>query len=245
MVAARADCAARVYVDMNRSPNMTPEDTEFAGEYVLRVLPDDAHRAAAARAASDPAFAAEVRFWEERLSSLTDEIMPVVPNTATKTELMDLLFGADETVGFFGKVSFWKWLTGFLVAATAALALMVFVPDMIVPEAPRFVSSLQSETNDLQILAVYDGDTESLNITRTAGAPADGKVFQLWCIVEGKKTWSVGVLSSDQTASLSLPANWLEGGNGWSIAISEEIPGGSTTDEPTGEFIAVAEMVSL
>ena len=107
---------------------------------------------------------------------------------STKTELMDLLFGADETVGFFGKVGFWKWLTGFLVAATAALALMVFVPDMIVPEAPRFVSSLQSETNDLQILAVYDGDTESLNITRTAGVPADGKVFQLWCIVEGKKT---------------------------------------------------------
>jgi anti-sigma-K factor RskA len=171
--------------------------------------------------------------------------MPVMPNAATKTDMMDLLFGADEKVGFFGKLSVWKGLTGILAAAAAALAIMAFVPAMTTPDALRFVSSLESETSDLQILAVYDGDNESLQITRTAGAPADGRVFQLWCIVEGKKTWSVGVLSGDQTASLSLPASWLEDGNGWSIAISEELPGGSTTDEPTGEFIAVSEMVAL
>lgn len=230
---------------MSRSSDMTPEDTEFAGEYVLRVLPDDAHRAAAARAASDPAFAAEVRFWEEHLSSLTDDIMPVMPHAATKTEMMDLLFGADEKVGFFGKVDVWKALAGILAATAVVLALIAFVPGMIASEAPRFVSSLESETSDLQILAVYDGDTESLQITRTAGAPADGQVFELWCIVDGKKTWSVGVLSDGQTASLTLPASWLEGGTGWSIAISEELPGGSTTSKPTTEFIAVAEMIAL
>ena len=230
---------------MNKPGDMTPEDTEFAGEYVLRVLPDDAHRAAAARAAADPAFADEVRFWEERLSSLTDDIMPVVPHAASKTELMNLLFGADEKVGFFGKVGLWKGLTGILAATAAALAVMAFVPEMIAPEAPRYVSSLESEISDLRILAVYDGDTESLQITRTAGVPSDGRVFEVWCIVEGKKTWSVGVLSSDQTASLSLPASWLEGGAGWSIAISEEQPGGSETGQPTGDVIAVAEMVAL
>lgn len=230
---------------MNKPGDMTPEDTEFAGEYVLRVLPDDAHRAAAARAAADPAFADEVRFWEERLSSLTDDIMPVVPHAASKTELMNLLFGADEKVGFFGKVGLWKGLTGIFAATAAALAVMAFVPEMIAPEAPRYVSSLESEISDLRILAVYDGDTESLQITRTAGVPSDGRVFEVWCIVEGKKTWSVGVLSSDQTASLSLPASWLEGGAGWSIAISEEQPGGSETGQPTGDVIAVAEMVAL
>ena len=230
---------------MNKPGDMTPEDTEFAGEYVLRVLPDDAHRAAAARAAADPAFADEVRFWEERLSSLTDDIMPVVPHAASKTELMNLLFGADEKVGFFGKVGLWKGLTGIFAATAAALAVMAFVPEMIAPEAPRYVSSLESEITDLRILAVYDGDSESLQITRTAGVPSDGRVFEVWCIVEGKKTWSVGVLSSDQTASLSLPASWLEGGAGWSIAISEEQPGGSETGQPTGDVIAVAEMVAL
>ena len=245
MATARLDCVARVYVNMNQSSEVTPKDTEFAGEYVLRVLPEDAHRAAAVRAASDPAFAAEVRFWEERLSSLTDDIMPVVPHVGTKTVLMDTLFGADAPVGFFDKVSVWKKLTGVLAAAAAALAVLAFVPEMVLPKAPRFVSSLQSETSDLQILAVYDGGTESLQITRTAGAPADGRVFQLWCIVEGKQTWSVAVLSDDQAEILSLPASWLEGGNGWSIAISEEMPGGSTADGPTGEVIAVAEMVSL
>ena len=224
---------------------MTPEDTEFAGEYVLRVLPDEAHRAAAARAAADPAFATEVRFWEERLASLTDEIMPVVPQTATKTELMGLLFGADEKVGFFGRLGLWKGLTGVLAAAAAALAVVAFVPDVITPDAPRYISALESEISDLRILAVYDAETESLQITRTAGTPSDGKVFELWCIVEGKKTWSVGVLSSDQTASLSLPKTWLEGGQGWSIAISEELPGGSTTGAPSEDIVGVAEMVAL
>lgn len=231
---------------MSKPGEMSPEDTEFAGEYVLRVLPEDAHRAAAARAAADPAFAQEVRFWEERLSSLTEDIMPVVPQAATKAALMARLFGADEKVGFFGKVGLWKGLTGILAATAAALAVMAFVPEMITPEAPRYVSSLDSEVSDLRILAVYDGDTESLQITRTAGTPADGRVFELWCIVEGKKTWSVGVLSSDQTASLSLPATWLAGGTGgWSIAISEEQPGGSETGQPTGDLLAIAEMVAL
>lgn len=230
---------------MTGSRDMTPEDTEFAGEYVLRVLSDEAHRAAAARAASDPAFAAEVRYWEDRLASLTDEIVPVVPNAASKTELMELLFGADPKVGIFGKLGVWKGLTGMLAAAAAALAVMAFVPDMIASETPRYVSELESVNSDLRILAVYDGGAESLQITRTAGAPSDGRVFELWCIVEGKKTWSVGVLSDDQTATLSLPADWLAGGTGWSIAISEELPGGSTTGAPSDDILAVAEMVSL
>ena len=230
---------------MRKSSDMTPEDTEFAGEYVLRVLPDDAHRAAAARAAADPAFAAEVRFWEERLASLTDEIMPVVPHAATKTVLMERLFGADEQVGFLGKLGLWKGLTGVLAATAAALAVAAFVPDVIAPEAPQYVSALESETTDLRILAVYDGGAENIQITRTAGTPSDGRVFELWCIVDGEKVWSVGVLGEDQTASLSLPSKWLEGASSWSIAVSEELPGGSTTGAPSDVIVAVAEMVAL
>lgn len=224
---------------------MSPEDTEFAGEYVLRVLPDEAHRAAAARAAADPAFAAEVRFWEERLSSLTDDIMPVVPQAASKAAVMGRLFGVDEKVGFFQKLGLWKGLTATLAAAAAALAIMAFAPQYILPAPERFVSTLSSETGTFQLAALYDRGTETLQITRTAGTPSDGRVFELWCIVEGKKTWSVGVLTADQTASLSLPAKWLDGGTGWSIAISEEAPGGSATGEPTSELIAIAEMVAI
>jgi len=139
---------------MSSASGMSPEDTEFAGEYVLRVLPDEAHRAAAARAAADPAFAAEVRFWEERLASLTDDIMPVVPHASSKTAVMDLLFGADEKVGFFGKVGVWKGLTAFMTAAAAALAVITFAPVDNPGAERRYVSELESTESDLRVLAV-------------------------------------------------------------------------------------------
>ncbi len=54
----------------------------LAAEYVLGVL-DAAQRGDAKRLlAQDPAFAAEVTFWEERLGGLTSEVLPVTPARA-------------------------------------------------------------------------------------------------------------------------------------------------------------------
>ena len=244
MAAARSHRIERVYVPVNNPSNIPPDDTEFAGEYVLRVLPDAAHRAAAARAAADPAFAAEVRLWEDNLVSLTDDIMPVVPSAASKAELMNLLFGADAKAGFFGRLGVWKGLSGALAAAVAALAIVAFVPDLG-PQAPRYVSEIAAENDNLRILAVYDAGSSELQITRTAGQAIDGRSLQLWCIVEGKEPWSVGVLATDARETLSLPVGWIEGAPGWSLAISDEPLGGSTTGQPSGDILASTPMTRL
>ncbi len=64
-----------------------------AAEYVLGTLPEPERAAAAARFASDPAFAAAVRAWEDRLAPLDRETAPVVP----PPRLWDRLRAAIET----------------------------------------------------------------------------------------------------------------------------------------------------
>jgi anti-sigma-K factor RskA len=230
---------------MKKPTEMTPDDTEFAGEYVLRVLPDAAHRAAATRAAADPAFAAEIREWEDRLVSLTDEIMPVVPSIETKKVLMDRLFGVDEKPSFLGNLGLWMGLSSVLVAAVASLVVYTFVPGIFGPDAPRFVTELEAVNDDLRILAVYDAGAETVQITRTAGVAQDGRALQLWCIVEGKAPWSVGVLSGAENETLSLPIGWIDGVRSWSLAVSDEPLGGSPTGQPSGTLLATAPMTQL
>ncbi|UWR00015.1 anti-sigma factor [Rhodobacteraceae bacterium S2214] len=230
---------------MSKQADMTPDDTEFAAEYVLRVLPDDAHRAAAARAASDPEFAAQVREWEDRLAPLTDEIMPVTPSGIAKSDLMERLFGVDPAPGLLGRVGFWKGLTVVLSGAAIASTLILFGPTEPVAVGPTYVSELAAENDDLRILAVYDVGAENIQITRTSGAANDGRSLQLWCLVDGVEPRPVGVLTDDPTATIRLPAAWFDGVDNWSLAVSDEPLGGSPTGLPTGDVLAVAEMTRL
>src|SRR5262249_16799819 len=55
----------------------------IAAEYVLGVLSAEERRAVARRLAQEPALAAEVAFWEERLGGLADAVAPVTPPAAT------------------------------------------------------------------------------------------------------------------------------------------------------------------
>lgn len=231
---------------MSNPSDMTPDDTEFAAEYVLRVLPEDAHRAAAARAAADPAFAAEIRIWEDRLASLTDEIMPVTPSSITKTDLMEQLFGVDPRPSFMERVSFWKGLTVALSAAAIASTLIIFGPTEPVLNGPVYVTELADETDSLRILAVYDADTQGVQITRTAGAAVDGRSLELWFIGEGQEAQSMGILSEDEpNETLALPAVWLDGVDSWSLAITDEPFGGSPTGKATGPILAASQMTRL
>lgn len=225
--------------------DMTPDDTEFAGEYVLRVLSDDAHRAAAARAASDPAFAAQVRAWEDRLAPLTDDIMPVTPSGIAKDDLMERLFGVDPEPGMLGRIGFWKGLTAVLSGAAIASTLILFGPTEPVADAPTYVSELVTADDDLRIMAVYDAGAERVQITRIAGQAGDGRSLQLWCLVEGVAPRSVAVLTDDPNETVRLPAAWFDGVDSWSLAVSDEPLGGSPTGLPTGDVLAAAQMTAL
>jgi anti-sigma-K factor RskA len=95
----------------------------------------------------------------------------------------------------------------------------------------------------LRVLAVYDGASDRLRITRTAGRPADGRAHELWAIAGDNAPVSLGVMPADGSGAVTLPQGLAP--QGLVLAISDEPPGGSPTGQPTGAVLAVGEVVSL
>lgn len=232
---------------MSLPPEQSPDDTEIAAEYVLRVLPADAHRTAAIRAASDPAFAAEVRAWESRFAPMMDEVAAVVPEPSLKTELMEQLFGRVENDIQGTRAVVWQALAALGFAAAAALAVIAFMPQdpVVTREGPRFVAELSNADETTRMFAVYAPETGVLNISWTARAQMEGRVMQLWGLVEGEDPVSIGVLPAGRTATLDLPDRLLANTSGLVLAISDEPDGGSPTGLPTGDVLASATVSEL
>lgn len=232
---------------MSLPPEQSPDDTEIAAEYVLRVLPADAHRTAAIRAASEPAFAAEVRAWESRFAPMMDEVAAVRPDPALKTDLMERLFGHVENDVQGTRAVIWQALAALGFAAAAALAVIAFMPQdpIVTRDGPRFVAELANGDETTRMFAVYSPETGALNIAWTARATTEGRDMQLWGLVEGEDPVSIGVLPAGRTATLDLPDSLLMNTSGLVLAISDEPSGGSPTGLPTGEVFATAVVADL
>lgn len=211
-----------------------PEDDALAAELALGLLEGDEKRAAEARARTDPAFAADVAFWQERLSTLADEIEPVSAPARAKARLDARLFGAPERRG----AGIWKALAGFGAVAAAAFAFLAFVPQTVAPPA-LFVSDIVSADASLNVLAVIDATAHNVRITRTAGTAREGRALELWGIpADGTPPVSFGVLPETEVAVFQVPDALLGKAVGLTLAISDEPPGGSPTGAPTGDVLA-------
>lgn len=237
---------------MTTTLDQTPDDTEIAAEYVLRVLKPDAHRAAAVRAATDPAFAAEVRAWEDRFAPMMDEVDPVEPNPATRKELMQRLFGAEIESSSVTKTSVWQLLAGLGFAVAAGLAVIAFAPQPqpdveVVAEAPapRFVAELTVADESTRMFAMIHPDRGELDLAWTARNQPDDREIQLWGIIEGQDPISIAVLPRGRQATVSVPAELLAAGSDLTLALSDEPLGGSPTGLPTGEILAVSPVSQI
>jgi len=230
---------------MTKISDMSPDDTEMAGEFALRVLPAAAHRAAAVRAATDPDFAAEVRAWEDRLVPLTDDLLPITPHPETKDALMQRLFGTDgDAQGLWGDTGLWKGLTAFAFAAAAAMAVIAFVP--AADTSTSYVTELATADETTRMYALYDGGSGALQISWTAReAREEGRVLELWGIVDGGAPVSIGVLPAGRTASIPVPAGLLSDLENTVFALTDEPEGGSPTGAPTTDILAAAPATAL
>ncbi len=204
---------------------LTPmeEDDSFAAEYVLGVL-DMADRARAEdRIRRDPAFAAAVAAWEDRLSGLNDAFAEVpAPDLLAKIEARLFAQAAKPRRPWLG------WLAGAATAAAIIVAALVLVPG---PTGPALVATLAAEGQPLVIAASYANGV--LQVDQSAGpAAAAGSVYELWLIDGTNAPVSLGLIDA---ATVTRPvANIPEGAV---LAISLEPAGGSTTGAPTGPVL--------
>lgn len=217
-----------------------------AGEYVLRLLPAREERDFEDQMTGNPGLLAEVTLWNRRFAGLDAEFQPVPPPSAVKAELMARLFGDEtpRTLPFWQRLGLWQGvsLASLAVAGLFAWQVMQTQTGPIGP-APVYVSEVVAEDASLRILAVFDGTTDHVRVTRTAGNPATGRVHELWAIAGDTAPVSLGVMPDDGRGTLTLPQGLSP--QGLVLAISDEPTGGSPTGQPTGAVLATGQVEDI
>lgn len=240
----------------DRLPAEPPAD--LAAELVLGVLDAEAHRAALARMERDPAFAAEVLAWGERLAPLLDEVAPMAPSPelwprvraalaaesrGTVIDLAKRRVQLDSPAPQAGSGSVARWRGTALAALAASLLLAVGLGVSLMrparPSEPLMAAQLAGDSGPSTMTAAYDPARKAMLVSLPQGVSPSDRSPELWLIDQLGKPLALGVVKSGGVASMVLAAEAARRMHADVIlAISIEPLGGSPTGQPTGPVVA-------
>lgn len=228
-------------------------DSARAAEYVLGLLPEAEAGAFAARIVAEPALAAEVAFWQSRLSALDAEFEPAAPPARTYAAIERRLFGARQSPlnvnRLWGSLGLWRGLAAAgLAVALLAVGIGVVAPDIWhgTSDLPRLVASLQADGSDVRFVAVYDPSRAELALAGLSGSTNDQSDFELWFIEKDKKPVSLGLVAAAERTIVGLtPEARRALAEGALLAITREQKGGSPDGAPHGPLVAAGQPVQI
>ena len=217
-----------------------PEAT-LAAEYVLGTLDLAETETARTRIGADPAFAAEVGFWEGKLSPLF-ALFPAIPPPASLWARVE-----DSTAGAGARqappppapandngVKWWRATALAGLATAAALAAYI----ALTPPAQPTVAVLTPYTTPTPVLLAVAGPHGSILIRPTATIKiASDRDLELWQMPAGAtKPASLGVIP--QGGKVVPPGVQA----GTMLLVSLEPKGGSPTGQPTGPVLYAGKL---
>ena len=222
------------------------DDRVLAAEYALGLLSAEERAQFEARLDSDADLRAEVVAWDEHFASvILDEIDPVDPSPQVAKRLQTILFKPE-------KQSFWQqiWPYGLGGVAAALVLWLTISTGVLIPDdtglQPDLVAELAPtpDGEGLVIRAAVDTTRGAVEVVRAAGAPPEGRVFELWLIAGDAAPVSLGLLDEGNSTLIDLPQDLVALLPGALLAISDEPPGGSPTGAPTGAVRAAGSLTS-
>ena len=177
---------------------MTADET-LAAEYALGLLEGEELLAARSRENSDPAFAADVARWQERLAPLADAVHPRMPREEVWQRIEAELAGDDgsaEVVTLRRSLRRWQWAGGLSAAAAVALAFLA-LPQLTGPgepapgiaqapgsDTPLLAANMPIEGTPLSLDFTYLPEKDSL-LVGAVGLTADGvHDHEIWFVPE-------------------------------------------------------------
>jgi anti-sigma-K factor RskA len=237
-------------------------EREFlAAEHALRLLQGEELLQARGLEASDPAFAAEVVAWQERLAPLLDEVAPVAPDPDLWARIEGAIGserGGGEVVALRRKVRRWQGAAAVAAAATVALAIVatpVFLPRPTPAPAPEpqqqrpqpvLIASLGDEQTPGAIAVTFVPQARQLLVTTAAISDRTDRSHQLWLIPEGGTPVSLGLVDTGAPSRRIVPTELASRFRaGATIALSLEPEGGSPTGQPTGPVLAAGNLQAI
>ncbi len=222
-------------------------DEVLAAEYAVGVLSLADRKRLQARIEREPAFALLVARWEDRLSPLEPDGEEMPPRTVYP-KIEARLFGPPMTAaaahgGWWHSVALWR---GVAFASLAALVAMAAVQQGLFGPATRpepLVASMTGEGSPLALLASYDAASGRIAVTPVAADAGQPRALQLWMVPGGDAApVPLGVLPQDGRGMIEVPAALRATlGDGMTLAVSVEPPGGSPIGLPTGPVIAAGQ----
>lgn len=237
------------------------EDGALAGELALRVLSPAEERAARAREASDPAFAADVEVWNEHLAGFSAGIPPVQPSAQVwpRIEAGIAAPAAVPSAANDNRAGFWRaWAvgsTGLLAASLVAVAILVArpAPPPMVQAAPaggvtRVANIAMTEGGAPVVALAYDSATGNLFIAPTQAMDGVSAVPHLWLVKPGEAgVQLIGAIDGSAASHHHLTDVLAStAGQAVAVAISMEAPGHTPAgDKPDGPVVASGELQSL
>ena len=230
--------------------DLAQEDIMFAGEYALGLLDTASAATAAARCATDAAFALEVDAWRERLLPMLDGQDEAVPahiwsGIAAKLPAQHLVAGVQDNDK--GRVRFWQMTSLGATGVAAALAVLLFLQPQPAPEAPStpMVAALGSATGKASLTARYDAKSGDMLLTPVS--LDTGKLSpELWIIPADGKPRSLGIVAGDHATQMIVPAAMRAFmAQGGTLAITPEPATGAPHGAPTGAVLASGKIISV
>jgi len=230
------------------------DDQALAGELALRLLSPTEEAAARAREAAEPAFAAHVEAWNERLGGLADGVAPVEPSPwvwpRVEAGLTPPAAANDNSVVFWRRWAIGS--TGLLAASMAAVIVLLAQPapaPVTAPAAPAVirVATLTLESGAAAMTLAYDSATGELYLAPTAEMAGDTRVPHLWLVMPEGGVQLVGAIDGSATSRHSL-GQALSGpaGQANAVAVSMEAPGHTPApNKPDGPVVASGELQRL
>lgn len=232
---------------------MTGEERQSqAGEYVLGTLPLDERDAFERAMVSDPALRDAVRFWEERLVSLTALIPEIAPPARTWRAIERSIgpnpvipVAANDDVRLLRRSrARWRGVAATAMALAAGLALFIGTGQL--GEKGASYLAVVNRGGELPALVVAVDTRAGLVTVRSVAAetPAN-RVLELWYIAAtGGAPRSLGLVDQARRQAVLPPVARSGDLAGATLAVSVEPPGGSKTGAPTGPVIYSGKLIA-
>jgi len=218
------------------------DDDMLAAELALGVLDGAERTAARTRAAREPAFAALVVQWEERLSPWATEIAEVAPSPAVWDAIAAALPARQQSL--WQSLAFWRGLT-LVIGALAAACIGALIYLGNAPQQPPLIAAIDGGGHH-HFVATLDKNSGSIAVVPAAYTADATRAPELWLIPADGKPRPLGLLRADSATTLVLPKEMLAHAvRDAVLAVSLEPPGGSPTGQPTGPVIATGKLTLL
>ena len=224
---------------------LSDDDIVLAGEAALGLLDRAGEASVAARIATDPAFAAEVNAWSERLT-------PLLASAATppSAQVWNAVHAKLDTAATRrpanGSVRLWQAIAGTATAVAATLAIMLVNPPAQTPTPSNtLIAALGSETGRAAMTAAYDEARGELVMTPVA-LDVGARFAELWVIDGAGDAKSLGFVDGNSATRVPVAlALRTRMKSGMTLAVTLENDNGAPHAKAAGPIVVSGKIEIL